>query len=257
MAEQKNAQKGTQQKTQQKVEKKVPKKAPKKVQTKEQSIINTLTNKSLLKQGVYDNTHAAFLILKEVLQEINTKYNNKLAESDQRIKLKYYENEEFEAELKVAGDLLIFTMHSNIFQFNREHEIWKTKYVKKNVLAGFSGIISVYNFLSDSFKYHRHEDMGYLIARIFINKDNYFFVQGKRQTGFNYTSMGSKTINKKALTGIVEAAIQYTLDFDLLVPPYDNVKLATVGQIRQSISDSRLRTGKRLGFQFRSDDIDN
>lgn len=225
-------------------------------QDKEDKILSTLSNKSLLKQQVYDNTLVAFNTLKEVLQDINEKYNNKLAESDNRIKLKYYENEQFEAELKVAGDLLIFSMHTNIFQFNRDHEIWKTDYVKNNVLAGFSGIISVYNFLSDSFKYNRTEDLGYLIARIFINKDNYFFVQGKRQSGFNYTSLGTKKINKETLTEIIEAAIQYTLDFDLLVPPYDTVKLATVGQIRQSISDSKLRTGKRLGFQFRSDDID-
>lgn len=225
-------------------------------ENKEQKIIKTLKSKSALKQDVYDNTYAAFLTLKEVLQEINLKYNKLLGDTDQRIKLKYYENENFEAELKVAGDLLIFNMHTNIFQFNREHDIWKTEYVKKNVLAGFSGIISVYNFLSDSFKYHRQDDMGYLIARIFINKDNYFFVQGKRQSGFNYTSMGTKTINKEVLIDIVEAAIQYTLDFDLLVPPYDNVKLATVGQIRQTINDSKIRTGKRLGFQFLSDDID-
>ncbi len=224
--------------------------------SKEIKIIETLTNKSLLKQKVYDNTYETFQMLKVVLAEINDKYNSKLADKDQRIKLKYYENENFEAELKVAGDLLIFTMHSNIFQFNREHEIWKTDYVKKNVLAGFSGIISVYNFLSDSFKYHRFDDMGYLIARIFVNKDNYFFVQGKRQSGFNYTSLGTQTISKAILTEIIEAAIQYTLDFDLLVPPYDNVKLATVGQIRQSITDSKLRTGKRLGYQFLSDDID-
>lgn len=223
----------------------------------EEVIINTLTNKSLLKQKVYDNTFEAFNLLKQVLKEINASYNEKLAENDHRIKLKYYENEKFEAELKVAGDLLIFTMHTNIFQFNREHDIWKTEYVKDNILAGFSGIISVYNFLSDSFKYHRNEDLGYLIARIFVNKDNFFFVQGKRQTGFSYTTLGTKKISKATLTDIVEAAIKYTLDFDLLVPPYDNVKLATVGQIRQSISDSKMRTGKRLGFQFLSDDIDN
>ncbi len=224
--------------------------------SKEQKILSTLTTKSQLKQQVYDNTFSAFNMLKEVLQEIYQDYNLKLAENDNRIKLKYYENEDFEAELKVAGDLLIFNMHSNIFQFNREHEIWKTEYVKKNVQAGFSGIISVYNFLSDSFKYDRREDLGYLIARIFVNKDNFFFVQGKRQTGFNYTSLGTKKINKATLKEIVEAAINYTLDFDLLVPPYDTVKLATVGQIRQSINDSKQRTGKRLGFQFLADDID-
>jgi hypothetical protein len=225
-------------------------------QSTEEKILSTLSNKSLLKQQVYDNTLSAFNTLKEVLQEIHEKYNARLAENDERIKLKYYENEQFEAELKVAGDLLIFTMHTNVFQFNRDHEIWKTDYVKNNVLAGFSGIISIYNFLSDSFKYKRMDDLGYLIARIFINKDNYFFVQGKRQSGFNYASLGTKKISKEILIGIIEAAIQYTLDFDLLVPPYDTVKLATVAQIRQSISDSKLRTGKRLGFQFLSDDID-
>ncbi len=225
-------------------------------ENKEQQIISTLSNKSQLKQVVYDNTFSAFNMLKEVLKDINDKYNEKLFDSDNRTKLKYYENESFEAELKVAGDILVFTMHSNIFQFNREHEIWKTKYVKDNVLAGFSGIISIYNFLSDSFKYGRNEDLGYLIARIFVNKDNFFFVQGKRQTGFNYSTLGTKKISKETLQEIVEAAINYTLDFDLLVPPYDTVKLATVGQIRQNISDSKTRTGKRLGFQFRSDDID-
>ena len=225
-------------------------------QNNEDKILSILSNKSLLKQQVYDNTLAAFDTLKLILREITEKYNNKLAESDNRIMLKYYENEQFEAEIKVAGDLLVFTMHTNVFQFNRDHEIWNTDYVKKDIQAGFSGIISVYNFLSDSFKYKRYEDLGYLIARIFINKDNFFFVQGKRQSGFNYTSLGTKKISKETLTEIIEAAIQYSLDFDLLVPPYDTVKLATVAQIQQSIYDSKLRTGKRLGFQFRSDDID-
>jgi hypothetical protein len=227
-----------------------------KKQNKEQKIISTLSSKSLLKQQVYDNTLAAFILLKDVLIEINERINRELSEKDNRIKLKYYENEQFEAELKVAGDLLIFTMHTNIFQFNREHEIWKTEYVKNDVNAGFSGIISVYNFLSDSFKYNRNDDLGYLIARIFVNKDNYFFVQGKRQSGFSYTSLGTKKMTRETMREIIEAAIQYTLDFDLLVPPYDTVKLVTVGQIRQSITDSKIRTGKRLGFQFLSDDID-
>ncbi len=57
------------------------------------------------------------------------------------------------------------------------------------------------------------------------------------------------------MTEIVKAAIQYCLDFDLLTPPYDNVKLANVAQIQQTISDAKMRTGKRLGFQFRSDDV--
>ena len=225
-------------------------------QDQNKSIIETLSTKSQIKQLVYDNTLSAFQVLNEVLTEVTESSNTALSKQDERLHLHYSQKGKFNAELKVAGDILIFNTHSNVFQFDRSHEIWKTAYVKKNVLAGYSGIISVYNFLADSFKYNRMEDMGYLIARIFINKDNYFFVQGKRQSGFNYTTLGSKKLDKKSVEEIVRASIQYCLDFDLLVPPYDNVKLATVNQIHQTISDAKLRTGKRLGFQFLSDDID-
>ena len=219
-------------------------------------IIETLKSKSQIKQQVYDNTKDAFDLLNEVLAEISKSCNTALSDNDKRIHLNYTKHGEFDTQMKVAGDLLVYSMHSNVFQFDRNHEIWKTAYVKKNLLAGYSGMISVYNFLSDSFVYNRMEDLGYLIARIFINKDNYFFVQGKRQSGFNYTTLGSNKLNKDNMIEIVSASIQYCLDFDLLVPPYDSVKLATVSQIHQSISDAKIRTGKRLGFQFLSDDID-
>lgn len=222
----------------------------------EDKITETLGSKSILKQRIYDNTYSAFKLLKDDLRNLTDSMNLKLADKDPRILLRYQDHGDFEAELKVAGDLLIFSMHSNIFQFDREHEIWKTAYIQQDVTAGYSGIISIYNFLADSFKYNRPDDLGYLIARIFINKDNHFFVQGKRQSGFNYTTLGSNTLDKPSIHDIVLAAVQYCLDFDLLVPPYDAVKLITVGQVRQNISDAKLTTGKRMGYQFRSDDID-
>jgi hypothetical protein len=45
------------------------------------------------------------------------------------------------------------------------------------------------------------------------------------------------------------------MEFDLLVPPYDTIKIATVGQAEAKIQHSRMITGKRLGFQFNSDDV--
>jgi hypothetical protein len=226
----------------------------KKVKADDQ-IIQTLTGKSTLKQQVFDNTCAAFRLLKQELFRITEEINGKLEQEDPRVHLRFVDHGEFTTELKVAGDLLIFTMHSNIFQFDRDHEIWKTAYIKDDPTAGYSGVINLYNFLSDSFKYHREEDIGYLVARIFINKNNHFFVQGKRQSGFNYTTLGDNILDQKSVKEIVQASVQYCLDFDLLVPPYEAVKLATVGQIHQNISDARQKTGKRLGFQFKVDDV--
>ncbi len=227
----------------------------KKIIPAKELIINTLSEKSVVKQLIYDQTIEAFALLKEVLHEIAIELNGNLKGTDRRIRLEFVDRGKFEAELKIAGDILIFSMHSNVFEFDRDHSIWKLSYVQENKMCSYCGIISIYNFLSDSFKYNRLDDLGYLIGRIFINKDKQYFMEGKRQMGFLYNNFGNADIDKEALRKIVETAILYTLEFDLLVPPYDNVKIASVGQVNNQIENSKIRTGKRLGFKFNSDDV--
>jgi len=161
----------------------------------------------------------------------------------------------FDAQLKISGDLLLFHMHSNVFEFDRGHGIWKTSYIRADKSASYCGIINIFNFLADSVKYKRLEDLGYLIGRIFINKDMHYFVEGKRQLGYFYNNFGKDIIDHDALRNIIKLAMQYSLEFDLLVPPYDAVKMVTVDVITQKIQFSKLKTGKRLGFQFNADDI--
>jgi hypothetical protein len=62
-------------------------------------------------------------------------------------------------------------------------------------------------------------------------------------------------LTKEYLKDIIETTIQYAVDFDLLVPPYDQVKIANVQQMQAEINHSRIQTGKRLGFKFNSDDV--
>jgi hypothetical protein len=222
---------------------------------KKQQIIGILKEKSVLKQKVFDNTFASFCNVKDILKNLSKDVNSNLGNIDSRIKLEYTDRSSFDAQMKVAGDILLFSMHSNIFQFDREHPAWKTAYIQKNKYNAYSGIINIYNFLADSFKYSRFEDLGYLIARIFINHENQYFVEGKRQMGMLFSNYGNEEISKESLQIIIETAIQYSLEFDLLVPPYDTVKIATVGQVEAKIQHSRIITGKRLGFQFNSDDV--
>jgi hypothetical protein len=222
---------------------------------KKQEIIGTLKEKSVLKQKVFDNTFESFCNVKDVLKSLAKDVNSNLAGMDSRIKLEYTDRSNFDAQIKVAGDILLFSMHSNIFQFDREHPAWKTAYIQKNKYNAYSGIINIYNFLADSFKYSRQDDLGYLIARIFINHEKQYFVEGKRQMGMLFTNYGSEEISRQSLQLIITTAIQYSLEFDLLVPPYDAVKIATVGQAEAKIQHSRVITGKRLGFQFNSDDV--
>ncbi|MFP3860965.1 MAG: hypothetical protein ACLFUW_09095 [Bacteroidales bacterium] len=221
----------------------------------DKKLIDIIKVKSLLKQKVFDNTLNAYKDLKSVQERLAKNYNEALGPVDARVKLQFSPRGEFENELKVAGDLLIFSMHSNIFEFNREHHIWNLPYVKNNVLNSYCGIINIYNFLSDSFKYNRVNDLGYLISRIFINHENHFFVEGKRQSDFSFKNFHNQVITDENLATVVHRAIQYSLEFDLLVPPYDEVKIASVAQMHQKIVDSKMKTGKRLGFRFNSDDV--
>lgn len=224
-------------------------------QDKKEKILSALEMKSLVKQKVYDQTFETFNLLKEILQEITEEYNSGLQVKDPRVGFEYKERSQFEAELKVAGDLLIFSMHSNIFEFDKSHNVWKLNYVKENSLYSYCGIINVYNFLSDSFKYNRLDDLGYLVSRLFINLDKHFFVEGKRQEEYQYNNFGSKQINKDYLKDIILRIILYAIDFDLLVPPYDNIKIASVAQLNEKVEYHRMKTGKRLGFKFNSDDV--
>ena len=147
---------------------------------KRTQIINTLNTKSVTKQEVYNNTFEVFNMLKDILHEMSGEINETIANA-RLVKVEYRDRGKFEAQIQIAGDMLIFSMHTNIFEFNREHSIWQNPYTKQDVKNSYCGIINIYDFLADSFKYNRSSDEGYLIGRIFINRERQFFVEGKRQ----------------------------------------------------------------------------
>ena len=219
-------------------------------------IISELNHKSKIKSLVFEQTFEVFNSLKEILGEFSNDINEELDESlSRRVRLEYRDKGKYEAELKFADDVLVFSMHTDVFQFDRSHRIWTNEYVKADKLNSYCGIISVYDFLSDSFKYNRSEDLGYLVARIFINKDKFFFVEGKRQKRRFIKNFGTVDLTREELVSIVDSAVLYSLSFDLLVPPFDIVKVASVDQINAKIESSKMQTAKRLGFQYNSDDV--
>lgn len=218
--------------------------------------LDGLILKTNLKQDVYQKTLECFEMLKTALKEIEEEYRKKLkGKVFEEVLPSFQSKGSFEAEFRIGGDVLIFSMHSNVFVFNREHPIWQLDYIKSNPANSYCGVFNIYNFLNDSFKYNRAEDLGYLIARIFVNREKHFFVEGKRQSGELVKDFAHDELSIQYLKEIVEVAIQYAVDFDLLVPPYDQVKIATVQQMHAEINHAKMQTGKRLGFKFNSDDI--
>jgi hypothetical protein len=216
-------------------------------------ILQMLRRKSSMKQDVYQLTIGTFGQLKEVLQEIAADLQAGIADNDKRISVKYTDKGEMACELKVAGDTIIFHMHTNVFKLDQSHSLWKTSYLAEDEMRGYFGVVNMYNFLSDSFKYNRERDLGYLVARLFINKEERFFVQGKRQLGFLYSDLANNTLDRAKLKQVVLSAILYVLDFDLLAPPYDQVNQVTVSEVNELNANMQISTGKRLGFRFQAD----
>ena len=221
-----------------------------------EKILATIINKSTLKQHIFDNTFATFNELKDVLFEIASELDDDLdGKLDKRVRIEYRDRGKFEAQLQIANDLLIFRMHTDVFEFDSNHIIWQNEYVQAERDNSYCGVIDIYNFLSDSFKFNRNADEGYLIGRIFINREKCFFVEGKRQTLVRPMAFGKEKITREDLIAIMETAINYAINFDLLVPSYEDNKRVTVDQFNSKMDNSKFITGKRIGYEFNVDDI--
>ena len=206
-----------------------------------------------MKQEVYRNTSVSVKIMRSYIEKLAIDLKKKMAEVDKNVIVEFEDKGDFEMRLKLGGDVIIFLMHTNVFDFEDAHVMWNTGYVKEEPYRAYCGMISIYNFLSDSFRYNRENDLGYLIARMFVNKDNHFFVEGKKQLGFMYNDFAQQKVTRDLIADVVDSAILYSMDFDLLTPPYRHVMEISVNEVNAVSHAARMKTGKRLGFRFQSE----
>ncbi len=212
-----------------------------------------LCKKSETKQQVFRITQEVFKELKQVLKQIESELIPSIDKEAPHVEVKYNDKGDFEVHFKFSGDTLVMMMHTNVFDFDQNHFINKTKYVQEDHMREFCGMIQIYNFLSDSLKYNRDQDLGYLIARIFINKDRHFFVDGKRPLSFVFNDFENNVISNQSLREIIEEAMIFCLKFDLMAPPVDAISFITIEQKNMMSHGSGMPTGKRLGFVMERD----
>jgi len=214
-----------------------------------EQILTGLNNKANLKQDVYGHAMKVFNEFKSCgLNVVNT-LAPKVLDNSPDVEISLNSFGDFEFHLKFSGDTIVFLLHTNVFTFPPKHAVNKSVYVKENPNRGYFGMIQIYNFLSDSLKYNRLADEGYLLARVFVNNENDFYVEGKRQLGFLYKELGRHKLDKEHRHNIIEQCMLYCLDFDLFVPPTDALNQITVQQKNYFNNPSGIATGKRLGFE--------
>jgi hypothetical protein len=215
-----------------------------------QEILKLLAEKSSTKQFVYRQTKALFADFKLVVSQIAEALNNHICDIDANVVVEFTDDGPFECKIIFSGDAIVFQMHTNVFTFEPNHMIWKNSYVKEDKMRAYFGVIHMYNFLADSFRFNRTNDYGYLMGRIFVNKDKHFFVEGKRQFAFLFNDLSHDVFEENQMREIIEKCITYALDFDLTTPEFGLLREVTLGQIEAQGEYLNLGVRKKLGFKM-------
>jgi len=223
-----------------------------------EELCQLLVSKGVLKQEIFKSTLECMQHFKEAAKTFDEFFKANYAKGNEKIPVYFKNKNQHLFQLRFAGDVLIFIMHTNIFEFPRDHEVMRSNYIKENKDRSYCGMISIFNFLSDSFKYNRVNDIGYMIGRILINRDLHFFVEGKRELAQILNNFSQKKFSKESAIEIINSAIKYTLNFDLLLPNYDITKEVSVSDMLQMEDQiMTIKTAKRLGFRFEKDNNSN
>lgn len=216
-----------------------------------QTILGNLKGRAALKQAVYRQVCTVYKELVASLEALSEKLKQDIAEvKDVEIELR--EINEFECMLKFGSDVLIFSMHSNVFYVNPNHFIHKTNYVKEDNSRAYCGVIHIHNFLADSVKYNRVNDRGYLVARIFVNRERNFFVEGRGQFAFLFEDFANRKVDRLVVDNIVEIAINHSIEFDLVAPEFERIQAISLADKQIQYGNSGYQTDKQLGYKFSS-----
>jgi hypothetical protein len=218
-------------------------------------LVKSFIRKASLKQEVYLKTLEVFRQFKTESEGFISGNQATVGKTKYPLLFEFRDRGDFQFELRFGSDILIFMMHTNVFELPRDHKVMKSDYIRQDKLRSYCGNIMIFNFLADSFKYNRTNDLGYLIGRLFVNRELHYFLEGKREVGMLYNNFPHTRLNLKTIRSVIYSSILYTINFDLLTPPFDDLKEVTQQEMQSQLDSMSIRTGKRIGFRFQADEI--
>jgi hypothetical protein len=210
-------------------------------------IKNLLESKSTAKQATYRHVVAAFSVLSNEAREVAEELKKRAHPGDKDVTVEFNVTSEHEFDVKLAGDVLIFVMHTNIVTLEEAHAIMKEDYIKENEVNRYFGQIMIYNFMADSLKFNRTNDPGYLLARLMINHENRFFIEGEKDLA-EFNKISENPITEDVLRKIVKIVLRMAIENDLIAPPFTQVKSITLHQKREHTPE--LGGGQKIGFRM-------
>jgi hypothetical protein len=217
-----------------------------------QQLIDLLMHKSALKQDIADDLEVVFDDLRKLI-DLEIKALKEVI-TDERVRLFVKDRGDHEFHVYIGSDVLVFNLHHNVFRLPDSNPLWGTSYFKSQPNNGYFGTIHIYNFLAESLQQNRLDDQGYLLARIFVNHERHFFIEGKGSLGYTFSDPQHMLLSAEMLQLIAQMSFAYALQFDLYIPPFELMDDVSVGQIYVMGEQLKLRTAKRLGFKMSADE---
>lgn len=219
------------------------------METQFESIVEALREKAVLKQHIFRSTIAVFQMMRVMTEDIANRLTAKFAEIDKSVVIDCTEESQFEFQIKFGGDVLMFSMQTNVQTFGAEHILSKSPYIQENAHRGYYGTITVYNFMADSVKYNRLNDAGYLLGRMMINCDGHYYIEGLRQLNFLHPDIASNVVTEDVLRGFIESAILTAIDQDLYAPAFQDVQIIPLALKLQD----QMAGAAKVGFQMKAE----
>jgi hypothetical protein len=217
-------------------------------------IKNMLESKSTAKQITYKNVCNAFATLSAESKQIIEELKSRTSTENHDVTVAYNVVNEHEFDVKLAGDMLIFVLNTNIVTFEDAHPILAEDYIKSNDVNRYFGQIMIYNFMADSLKYNRINDPGYLLARLMINHENRFFVEGEKELK-DFNKISERPIEEIDLVTLVKIVLKMAIENDLVTPAFTEVKSITLNQKKDHALElgGAQKIGFRMSYENRSE----
>lgn len=207
-----------------------------------------LEYKSTAKQVTYKKLLAAFESLAKESKRVVTELQKKVKPGDDDVTMEFTRVNAHEFQVKLAADLIIFVLHTNIVTFDDDHDVMKDPYIRSADINRYFGQIMIYNFMSDSLQFHRINDPGYLLARLLINHDGRYIIEGEGKLGVVFSHISDAPITEADLNILVKLALTLAIENDLMAPPYPQVKFITLHQKIEKTQE--LGAGQKIGFRM-------
>lgn len=211
-------------------------------------IVELIKLKGKANEQAFNNCRNFFNLLRIHLRKTEQQLKSIITPVEPSITIEFEDKGRLEVRFRFANDVLLFYMPATVVTFEANHPVMKTTYIKEKPMRSLCGMIYVYNFLNDSLKYNRTGDVGELTARIFVNSENHFLMEGKRQLGILYNDLPSSEVNEEDVNLIIKQLIIHVLEVDPVAAPFDARPVVALQEIIDSSTPAAMVSGKRFGF---------